>query len=205
MIALILLDFQQDFFEFGTTPAHHADAKLVQLANHLIAAIPLSVAVNDAHPANHPTFAANHLWRRPWQTIKIADKDSLLWPMHAVTGSFGAEAPPGLLSEKLDRIFEKGTQPQLLGFSAFENPDFKHWLQAKQVNHLVCIGTLLEYSVLNTAIDAANLGFDTTVVPEACGFLELQPGDKAKSIRIMIENGVQMASPADFLNPQTLP
>lgn len=205
MTALILLDFQQDFFEFGTTPAHHADANLIQLANRLISAFPLSAAINDAHPANHHAFAANHLWRRPWQTIKIDGKDTLLWPMHAVKDSFGAEAPPGLHSEKLARSFEKGTETALSGFSAFENPDFKLWLQEEKVTQLICIGTLLEYSVLNTAIDAVNHGIHTTVIPEACGFLELQAGEKEKSIQIMLEKGVQIAAPGDFLNPQTLP
>jgi nicotinamidase/pyrazinamidase len=204
MTALLLLDFQQDFFELGTTSAKHADSNLIKIANRLIAAFPTAAAVNDAHPANHQAFAANHLWRRPWQTLKIDEQDTLLWPMHAVADSFGAEMPPELESEKLEKIFKKGSAPHLPGYSAFEIPEFRAWLQQNTIHHLVCIGTLLEYSVLHTASDAIRHGLKATVLPEACGFLELQDGDKEKSLQMMTAKKVRIAALSNFLDPTNL-
>ncbi len=202
MTALLLLDFQQDFFELGTTPAHQANTSLILLSNQLLAAFPISAAVNDAHPANHSSFAANHLWRRPWQTLTIEGKNTLLWPMHAVVDSFGAEAPAGLHTQIISATFSKGTDPLQPGFSAFESPDFVAWLGHRSINHLVIIGTLLEYSVQYTAFDALHRGLTTTIIPECCGFLELQPGDREKSIQLMRDKGVQTASLSDYLSKE---
>ena len=65
----------------------------------------LVVSVRDWHPANHLSFAANHLWRNPEQIIDIEGVSQLLWPMHCVQNSFGAELAIGLKEEKIHRHF----------------------------------------------------------------------------------------------------
>lgn len=190
MTALLLIDFQNDFFPFGTVEAKNADASLIQLANELMPRYDHVLALSDEHPADHNSFAANHLWRRPWQTMHTDTGDILLWPMHSVAGSFGADWASGLQHQQIERNFSKGLHPDATGYSGFENPTLEHWLLSAGIRQLHIIGTLLEYSVRHTALDAVQRGFETTVHLRDCGFLELHPGDSEQAVTEMQRAGV---------------
>lgn len=190
MTALLLIDFQNDFFPFGTVEAKNADARLVHFANEIMPRFDHILALNDEHPADHNSFAANHLWRRPWQKMNTDAGERLLWPMHSVAGSFGADWAAGLQYEKIECTFAKGLHPDAPGLSGFENPALEPWLYAAGVQELYLIGTLLEYSVRHTALDAAQRGFATTVLLQGCGFLELHPGDAEQAVAEMRQAGV---------------
>ncbi|HRF42120.1 MAG TPA: isochorismatase family protein [Saprospiraceae bacterium] len=190
MTALLLIDFQNDFFPFGTIEAKNADTALVQIVNDLMPRFDHVIALCDEHPADHNSFAANHLWRRPWQTMNTDAGERLLWPMHSVAGSFGADWAAGLHHEKIERTFAKGLHPDATGYSGFENPTLESWLHAAGVQQLYLVGTLLEYSVRHTALNAMQRGFATTVLLQGCGFLELHPGDSEQAIAEMQQAGV---------------
>lgn len=194
MTALLLIDFQNDFFPFGTVEAKNADAALVQLANELMPRYDHVLALSDEHPADHNSFAANHLWRRPWQTMNTDAGEILLWPMHSVAGSFGADWAAGLQHQKIKRNFAKGLHPDAPGYSGFENPGLEHWLHAAGIRQLHIIGTLLEYSVRHTALDAVQRGFETTIITQACGFLELHPGDVERALTEMQQAGIVIST-----------
>ena len=194
MTALLLIDFQNDFFPFGTIEAKNADAALVQSANELMPRYHHVLALSDEHPADHNSFAANHLWRRPWQTMNTDAGEILLWPMHSVAGSFGADWAAGLQHQNIERNFAKGLHPDAPGYSGFENPALELWLHNAGIHQLHIIGTLLEYSVRHTALDAVHLGFETAIITQACGFLELHPGDVERALAEMQQAGIVIST-----------
>jgi nicotinamidase/pyrazinamidase len=198
MTALLLLDFQNDFFPLGTVEAQGADKHMVETANRLIPCFDYAAACGDQHPADHQHFAANHLWRRPWQTMTVEGRERLLWPMHGVAGSFGAEWAPGLNTSALHRTFFKGTQPDATGYSAFEGEGFSDWLEECSVRRLFLMGPLLEYSVLHTALDARARGFEVAVIRDGCGHLELRSGDVEVTWQTLLRNDVKPANSSEL-------
>ncbi len=190
MTALLLIDFQNDFFPFGTVEVQGVDATLVALANRLMHQFDHVIALCDEHPGDHVSFAANHLWRRPWQSMRWQEKEILLWPMHCVAGSFGAEMAPGLNTERIEHTFAKGIDPDASGYSGFENKALEPWLRQAGINRLVLMGALLEYSVKYTALDARAHGFEVSVIHKGYGSLELHPADVEQTWSVLAENGV---------------
>lgn len=199
MTALLLIDFQNDFFPFGTVEAKGADAGLVSAANRLLSGFDCVIALRDEHPGDHSSFAANHLWRRPWQTMVWDGSEILLWPMHCVAGSFGAEWAHGLHAEKITHTFGKGMHPDAPGYSGFENDALERLLRERGIEQLFLMGPLLEYSVKHTALDARSRGFEAAVIRDGCGMLELHPGDGERAWREIFENGVKAVHMSAFL------
>src|SRR3954451_17809292 len=110
MKALILVDIQNDFLPGGALAVPDGDA-VIPIANKLQAAFPLVVATQDWHPANHGSFAANHAGRKPGEVIDLNGLSQILWPVHCVQGTPGAAFVAGLRTEKVARVFTKGTDP----------------------------------------------------------------------------------------------
>lgn len=194
MKTLLLIDFQQDFFPLGTIEAKGADASLVSKANRLMPVFDQVVAIVDRHPADDPRFAASHLWRRPWQLMH----GRLLWPMHCVAGSMGAELVYGLDTQSLSTIIFKGEDPTLPGYSGFETPDLSLTLKAYRTSSLFISGTVLEYGVLQTALDARTAGYPVTVIKDAVACLALDPQAPAKCWDELTGAGVQTAFYSDI-------
>ena len=194
MKTLLLIDFQQDFFPLGTIEAKGADASLVSKANRLMPVFDQVVAIVDRHPADDPRFAASHLWRRPWQLMH----GRLLWPMHCVADSMGAELVYGLDTQSLSTIIFKGEDPMLPGYSGFETPDLSLTLKAYRTSSLFISGTVLEYGVLQTALDARTAGYPVTVIKDAVAFLALDPQAPAKCWDELTGAGVQTAFYSDI-------
>lgn len=137
-----------------------AGKDLVELANRLMPRYDRVVAVRDWHPAEHVSFASTHLWRRPGQVMRIGEREQLLWHMHCVQDSFGAEWVPGLNISAFDKVVDKGTDPMTDGYSAFEGTDLEAYLRAEGVTKLDLLGVPEDYDVKYTAEDAERLGFE---------------------------------------------
>lgn len=148
--------------------------QVIGVANRLMAVFELVISVRDWHPASHVSFAANHLWRRPGQEIELDGLTQLLWPMHGVQNSFGAELAMGLNQEGIHRHFFKGTDPETDSYSAFfDNAKKNHtglatFLHENQVEDLYLMGLPVEFGVRYSALDALALGFRTWVVEDGC-------------------------------------
>ena len=112
MRALIVVDLQNDFCKNGALEVPDGDA-VVPIANRLMPLFDLVVATQDWHPANHESFAANHLWRKVGQVIDLHGLPQVLWPIHCVENSFGAEFVANLQTEYFDKVFQKGTRPEV--------------------------------------------------------------------------------------------
>jgi nicotinamidase/pyrazinamidase len=58
------------------------------------------------------------------------------------------------------------------------------------VTHVVVLGLATDYCVKETALDAARLGFTTTVLADGIRAVNLSPGDGARAIAELVTAGV---------------
>src|SRR5688572_14647598 len=93
--ALLLIDLQNDFLPGGALAVPQGD-EVIPLANALQPQFDLIVATQDWHPADHGSFAANHVGKRPDEMIELAALPQILWPVHCVQGTAGADFAPNL-------------------------------------------------------------------------------------------------------------
>ncbi len=173
MTALLIIGMQVDLLPGG--PAEVPDSQpLVGILNRIIPNYDLVVAANFNLPADHVMFAANHLWRRPGQTIPIHGHPTLLHNIHCVPGSFGAEFIPGLKTEKITFTAMMGFDKDLPPYCAFFDFDKKrdtglqHFFQQNLVNEVHLAGMPAEGEIANTALACRAMGLKTTLLVDAC-------------------------------------
>lgn len=197
MRALILVDLQNDFCPGGALAVEGGD-QVISIANKLMEKFGLVVATKDWHPATHGSFAANHPWRKPGQVIDLNGLPQILWPIHCVQESFGSEFAAELDTEKISKVFFKGTDPGIDSYSTFfDNSHLKStglvdFLKEKGVDEVYIMGLATDYCVKYSALDAIGLGFKTKVIVDGCRGVELRKGDAKKAIREMEEKGVKV-------------
>jgi nicotinamidase/pyrazinamidase len=207
MEALILVDIQHDFLPGGALAVKDGDA-VVPIANALQPQFGLVVATQDYHPANHLSFAANHLGKQPGDYIQLKGLEQILWPVHCEQGSAGAQFADDLLMDRVAKIFPKGTDPEIDSYSGFfDNGHLKatglgDYLKEKGVDKVVIVGLAADYCVKFTALDAKQLGFDTVVVQDGTRAVNLQPGDFDKAIAEMEAVGIQIVSSKEIVAEQ---
>lgn len=167
MNVLLLINLQVDFCPGGAVDIAGGDV-LIPLANARMPKYDRAVGVRDWHPAEHVSFASTHLWRRPGQVMQVDERSQLLWHMHCVQGSFGAEWAPGLWTARLDAVIDKGTDEQTDGYSAFAGTQLADYLNVREAKSVHIMGMATEHDVLHTALDAIKLGFATSVIRDGC-------------------------------------
>ena len=197
MTALILVDLQVDFMPTGMLPVPEGD-RVVPLANTLMDRYPIVVATQDWHPANHGSFAANHIWRKPGQVIQLNGIDQVLWPIHCVQDTWGSEFVDDLDTGKITRVFRKGTDPAIDSYSGFyDNGHLKstglaEWLREAGVDEVHVLGLATDYCVKYTVLDALCEGFRTVLIEDATRGVELAPGDVAAAVEEMRAAGARI-------------
>jgi nicotinamidase/pyrazinamidase len=172
---------------------------VVAVANRLMAQVDLVVATQDWHPADHGSFAVNHPGQKLFDVIELAGLPQVLWPTHCVQQTGGALFHPGLDTRTIARVFSKGTEPHIDSYSGFfdngrrKATGLEDWLKGQDVTDLLVCGLATDYCVRATAIDAAQLGFRTIVIADACRGVGLQPTDIPNAIGAMRQAGVVVA------------
>lgn len=189
MKILLLINLQLDFCPGGAVDIAGGDA-LIPLANELMPQYDRAVGVRDWHPAEHVSFASTHLWRRPGQVMQVGERSQLLWHMHCVQESFGAEWAPGLQYARLDAVINKGTDQNTDGYSAFADTNLEEYLRVRDTEAVYLMGMATEYDVLLSALDAVKLGFATFVIREGCR--PLNPEKEVAAFEQMEREGVQI-------------
>ena len=204
MNALILVDVQNDFVPGGALPVPRGD-EIVPLINQLQPRFELVVASQDWHPRNHGSFAANHSSKQPGERILLDGLEQILWPVHCVQHTAGAEFVPGLDTARIAAVFQKGTDPHIDSYSAFFDNGHRKatglgdYLKARGVADVYLAGLATDYCVKYTALDAVSLGFRTHLIADACRGIDLQPGDIAAALDEMRRAGVTITQSADCL------
>jgi nicotinamidase/pyrazinamidase len=73
------------------------------------------------------------------------------------------------------------------------------YLKLKGVRELLVCGLATDYCVKWTALDAAELGFDTFVVVDACRGVELNEGDVDDALDELEDAGVELVESDELL------
>jgi nicotinamidase/pyrazinamidase len=195
--ALILVDIQNDFVPGGALAVREGD-QIVAIANRLIRQFDLVVATQDWHPPGHLSFAANHPGRRVGEVIELDGLPQVLWPVHCVEGTPGAAFVPGLVVDKVARVFRKGTDPGIDSYSGFydnghrRSTGMAEWLRDRGVTDAYVVGLATDYCVKFTALDGRKLGLDVHLVEDACRGVDLNRGDVAAAVAEMRAAGVRV-------------
>ena len=197
MKALILVDLQNDFC-FGGALSVKGGNDVIPIANQLMDQFELVIATQDWHPANHKSFAANHIWTKPGQVIDLNGLQQILWTIHCVQGTFGAEFVGNLEANKITKIFQKGTDIEIDSYSGFFDNGHRKatgmgdYLKEKGVTEVYVMGLATDYCVKFTALDAVDLGFTTHLLVEGSRGVNLQEGDVDKAIEEMRSKGIHI-------------
>ncbi len=199
MKALLIIDMQHDFMPSGPLPVPQADT-LIPIINDLMSCFPLVVATQDYHPVEHMSFGINHAGKTIGESIQVGDLTQILWPVHCVQGTHGAELVSTLNIKSIDRVFQKGQLPHLDSYSAFfdnahlNSTGLGEFLKEKGVKEIYLAGVALDYCVLASALDALELGFDVYLIEEACAGVNVQEGDCARALESIQKRGGQVIS-----------
>jgi nicotinamidase/pyrazinamidase len=196
-VALILVDLQVDFMPSGMLPVAEAD-QIIPLANELMTGYRTIVATQDWHPGDHGSFAANHPWRRPGQVIDLHGLSQTLWPIHCVQNTWGSEFVAGLDTDRITKIFQKGTDPTIDSYSGFydnghrKSTGMSEWLKAKGIREVHILGVAADFCVKFTVLDAIRDGFTTKLIRSATRGVEMEAGDVARAVTEMAAAGAEV-------------
>lgn len=203
MKALILVDLQNDFVPGGALAVPVGDV-VVEPANRLLPIFDLVVATQDWHPPDHGSFAVNHPGKQPGEIIELNGLQQILWPAHCVQNTHGAALLEALDKTRIDRVFQKGTDPGLDSYSGFYDNGHRRptglgeYLQVRGAREVYVLGLATDYCVRYTALDARQLGFRTFLIEDACRGVELQPGDVQRAVEEMRSAGVTVIRSSDL-------
>ena len=195
MKALILVDLQNDFCNFGALAVKGGN-EVIPIANELMDKFDLIVATQDWHPADHESFAAVHYFRQPGQVMNLHGLEQVLWPIHCVQGTFGAEFVQELNTNKITKVFPKGTDKTVDSYSGFfdngkrGDTGLHAYLQEKNVTEVYVMGLALDYCVKFTATDAIELGYKTHLILDGTRAVNLEPNDGEKAVDFLKSLGV---------------
>jgi len=176
--ALIVIDVQTDFCPGGALQVTGGD-QIIPRINALMDEFATVVLTQDWHPADHSSFAANHLGAAPFSQIEMPYGAQTLWPVHCVQGSAGAAFHPDLRTDPAQLILRKGFRAAIDSYSAFFENDrstptgLEGYLRTRGITDLVLVGLATDFCVGFSALDAAKLGFGVTVLEGACRAIDL--------------------------------
>ncbi len=185
--ALVVVDVQNDFADPAGSLAVAGGEAVVPVVNEegtrATAAGGFVVATQDWHPPDTPHF----------------EKDGGVWPVHCVQGTWGAELHPEL--RIAGPVVRKGTAGED-GYSGFTMRDprsgetvpteLEGLLRERGIERVVVAGLATDVCVKETALDAARLGFATTVLTRAVAAVDLQPGDGEAALAEMAGAGIDL-------------
>lgn len=170
--ALLSVEIQYDFLPGGSlaVPGGGAVVPAMRHCMKLFEQLGLPIfATRDWHPANHCSFRAQ----------------GGRWPPHCVAGSAGAQFASALELPASAQVISKATTPEKDSYSGFEDTDLDARLRALEVRRLFVGGLATDYCVLNTVRDALRLGYAVVLLTDACGALDVNPGDGERALEEM--------------------
>lgn len=199
MKALLVVDVQNDFLPGGALAVPDGDA-VVPLINGIMPRYELVVATQDWHPAEHQSFASQHLGHAAGDVIDLAGVSQILWPDHCVQHGTGASFASGLDVARFDHVVRKGDDPAIDSYSGFFDNDHRKatglaaYLRDKGVEAVDVCGLALDYCVKFTVLDAVSQGFRTTLLVDATRAVNLADGDGDAAIEAIRAAGATVAT-----------
>ncbi len=196
--ALIVIDVQNDFCPGGALAVAEGDRIIPQI-NAMMGDFDAIILTQDWHPQGHSSFAGSHAGKAPFDMIDMPYGAQVLWPDHCVQGTDGAAFHAGLNTGAADMIIRKGYNPDIDSYSAFFENDHKTptglegYLRTRGITTLTMVGLATDFCVHFSAVDAAKLGFDVTVLEGVCRAIDMD-GSLAAARAAMQGAGVKLES-----------
>jgi nicotinamidase/pyrazinamidase len=200
---LIITDIQNDFCPGGALAVADGD-KIIPIVNTLARKFDKVVATQDWHPPGHASFASTHN-KEPYDIITIDEIQQVLWPVHCVTGSFGADFHKDLDLREVDLIIRKGNDLKIDSYSTFLENDKKtvtglhYYLKGFSIQNLYLCGLATDYCIYYSAMDAKEMGFNVGVILDACRGIDVPAGNIAAAVERMKERGIRIMNHDDLL------
>jgi nicotinamidase/pyrazinamidase len=169
--ALLVIDMQNDFLPGGSLAVAGGDAILPGI-NALARKFDHVILTQDWHPRGHISFASTHGLQPFTDTVQADYGTQTLWPDHCVQGSAGAALHPDLDIPHTELILRKGFRKEIDSYSAFTENDGKTptglagYLRERGLHRLYFTGVAYDFCVGFSAIAAARLGFESTVIED---------------------------------------
>lgn len=199
MSALIVVDLQNDFIS-GSLVVDGA-SEIIPLCNNLMDHFQYVVATRDWHPPDHVSFITSYCpVKSVGDVIMINGCKQILWPKHAVRGTWGSLFDHRFEYWKAHNIVEKGADREIDFYSAFydchriKSTGLHEWLQSRQITDLYICGIIMEYCPTLTALDAKILGYKTFFILNATVGLDLPIYPISEAIKRLIGAGVNIIS-----------
>ncbi len=182
--ALIVVDVQNDFLETGSLPVPEG-SKVIPVINKVMPLFQTVVLTQDWHPAEHKSFASNHEDKKPYDVTTMPYGQQVLWPVHCVQNTKGAEIAETLAVKGTEFNVRKGTNPEVDSYSAFFEADGKSktiladWLREQGITEVFLCGLATDFCVSWSALDAVKEGFKTFIIEDACRGIDVGGSMKA--------------------------
>jgi len=119
-------------------------------------------------------------------------------------GSFGADFHKELDLRPVDLIIRKGSHRNIDSYSTFMENDKKtctglhSYLQGFAIQDLYFCGLATDYCVYYSAVDARNMGFNVSVILDACRGVDVPAGNLADAVQLMKDQGIRILNHDDL-------
>ncbi len=186
--ALILVDVQNDFCEGGSLAVAGGTEVARRISAHVL-----------AHADEYAAIVATADWHDDPGTHFAKDPDYVnSWPAHCRIGTDGALFHPAAepAFEHVEAIFRKGNhEAAYSGFEGFTTEadrrvQLADWLRDRAIEQVDVVGIATDHCVRATALDAAEEGFETTVLLDLTAGVARQTTDAA--LAQLAEAGVEL-------------
>ncbi len=201
--ALLVIDMQNDFLPGGSMPVEGGDS-IIKDINDVIEIFVDGIVVHsqDWHPPNHLSFASNHPNKNPGDEFNSKDGaiGPILWPDHCVENTYGARFHKKVNTKMINKIIQKGMNPEIDSYSAFLENDKKtetglrEYLNSFNIKRIFICGLALDYCCYNTAMDGVNFNFETFFMIDLTKGIDEPPGNITNSLKKMSTNGIKFAT-----------
>ena len=204
MNCLLIVDIQNDFLPGGALAVPEGDA-VIPVINRLQDRFDLVLATQDWHPPDHGSFAATHPGHKVGDVIELDGVPQILWPVHCIQNSPGAQFSTALDTTRLARVFRKGIDRKIDSYSTFfdnakrRSTGLADYLREQNVQEIFICGLATDYCVRFSALDALELSFPVTVIEDACRGVNLQPDDSVNALRELRKAGAKIQSSSGLL------
>jgi len=199
---LVIIDVQNDFCAGGALQVPDGDA-VVGVINALGRRFSHRILTQDWHPAGHDSFASSHSGTSPYDVVRLAYGEQILWPDHCVQGSRGAAFHPALEVEGAELMLRKGFRRAVDSYSAFFENDrttptgLSGYLRTRGFTRLFMAGLATDFCVAYSALDGRAEGFDVMLIEDACRGIDIDDS-VSKAWAQMTDAGVARVSSADL-------
>jgi nicotinamidase/pyrazinamidase len=200
--ALIVVDVQNCFLPGGSLAVKEGD-QIIPVINRIAKGFENVVMTQDWHTPHHISFASTHEGKKPFEVIKLAYGNQVLWPDHCVQGTEGAQIAKDINIAQAELIIRKGYHNEVDSYSAFLEADKEThtglggYLKERGIDTVFITGLATDFCVAWTAVDARHAGLTTYVVEDACRGIDVG-GSLAKAWVDMTEAGVKKIQSSDL-------